>query len=275
MEEWFSSTNSQVKIGVFRELGKKSLPFLTEKLNGQFPDRERACMLIGEVCQRSQVENSDIETKIRNILMTGSQSEQTAAYAVIRRLDLKVPDSEITIAASTSPSVRASEEEFISQPKLARLYSMTNSVDCSFVAKLLNDQYPEVQMLTLAWMGTKTHDNLCNEKIVPALASLMKNTKDVSALSAALGYMSSSPQRMRENVIPVCSFLETATNSELEMECLGLLAALGNRDPLPAEARHSLESLLSRSNLDSNIRDEAKNLLNYGFVAQSSSNRQN
>jgi hypothetical protein len=87
--------------------------------------------------------------------------------------------------------------------------------------------------------------------------------------------MSSSPQRMRENVIPVCSFLETATNSELEMECLGLLAALGNRDPLPAEARHSLESLLSRSNLDSNIRDEAKNLLNYGFVAQSSSNRQN
>jgi hypothetical protein len=208
------------------------------------------------------------------MLRSNQQNEQIAAYAAIRKLNLEVPDSEIAIAARTSPSIGASEEEFYSQPKLARLYSMTNSIDCGFVAELCNAPYPELQMLTLAWMSVKTNDNLCIEEIVPALALLMKNSTDASVLNAALAYMSSSPQRMRENVVPACSFLETTTNSELQMECLALLAALSSHDPLPAEARHSIESLLLRSSLDPNIRDVAKNLLNSGFVVQSSSNHQ-
>jgi hypothetical protein len=258
IDEWFNSKDRQEKVEIFHGMGTKSFPFLMEKLNGQFSDQDKACSIIGDAFQNSQVENSDIETKLRTMLMTGNQALQIEAYAAIRKLNLTIPDSEIAIAARSCPSVRMSEEEFISRPKLAHLYSMTNSVDCDFVALLCNDKDPQVQMQTLAFLGELRDDSLCDEKIETALTSLMKGPTDASILKMALGYISTTPKRISENSKAVCCLLEITNDDDLQMDCLAELAALARTEPLPSEVKRSIESILSRSDLKPDVRRQAR-----------------
>jgi hypothetical protein len=266
LEEWFSSEDSKKQAEIFHEMGAKtSLPFLGKKLGGQFLDQEKALIIIGEIYKKSEIEDSEIETKLKTLLTTGNQSEQITAYADIRRLGLKVSDSEIAIAVRACPSVKASEEEFVRQPKLARLYSMTNAIDCGFLAQLCNDPDPQVQMQTLGFLprlgkGT-AEDKLCSPEITTALMYLVSHSNNSSVLGAALGYISTTPQRMRAYSEVVCNLLLITESDGLQLQCLGVLSAEGVSQPLASEVKRNIESFLKRTDLKPDVRLQAENQL--------------
>lgn len=259
--EWLQSPTNQASIQAFKKAGTSSFPFLLQQLNGS--GRTAACTVIWAAFQGSQIENSEIEARLRRMLTDGHQGEQLEAYSIIRKLDLNVPDSEIALAAKTCPAIKASEDDLNAHSKLTRLFSMTNSIDYGFIAQLCNDPDPQVQMLTLGFMGrmerTKNKD-LCNDEIIRALAKLIRNTKDPSVVRSALAYISEKPQRIHDNLDAVCSLLERTSNSSLQSECISLLESLHPSESLPAEVRVSLEQL-HRTGTDAKVRREAGDLL--------------
>jgi hypothetical protein len=65
---------------------------------------------------------------------------------------------------------------------------------------------------------------------------------------------------MQENATAVSRFLESTGDSDLQMDCLALFAALTRYAPLPAEARQSILTISSREGTDQRVRQFAKDL---------------
>jgi len=262
LDAWFITPTNKESIQAFKQAGAKSFPFLLRKLNGD--GQFAACSIIEEAFQGSQIENSQIEGKLRTMLTNGLQGEQLEAYTIIRKFGLKVSDLDIAIAAKTSPSIRASEMALNQTLKLTRLYSMTNSLDCAFIAQLCNDSDPQIQMQLFSFLYSReksSKEDSCPDQMIPAVAILVKNTSDASVLRTALSYISMKPQRIRNNLNSINSLLESTSDGSLQLLCESMLAALPEDTSLPQETRRVLELLQSRPSVGSQVRREAGILL--------------
>lgn len=264
LEEWMGSPKEA--IAVFREAGTNSFPFLVQQLNGRnYGNHFAALMIIRDAFDRSQVENSVIETKLRAILVHGGQSEQIDAYATIRKLGLDVPASEIAAAASTCPSIKTSEYQAAEESKLPHLYSMTaNSVDCDYIAALIVEPDPQIPMQTFGFLCQLERTNgteLCAGQIASAFAIMVTNNTDLSALRNAVAYIAIKPQRIHDNLDSITTLLEHASDESLLMSCESLLFALPRGETLPPRTSQALESLKARSATDTEVYREATNLL--------------
>ncbi len=264
LEEWLNSPKRD-SIPAFREAGTNSFPFLLEQLNGpSYHNRFAALMIISESFDRSQIENSIIETKLRAILVHGGQGEQIEAYAAIRKLGLNVPASEIAAAASTCPSIKASEYQAAEQSKLPRLYSMTNSVDCDYIATLINEPDPQIPMQTFGFLCQLERTNgteLCAAQIVSAFAIMVTNNTDPSALRNAVAYIAIKPERIHDNLDSITTLLEQSSDDSLLLSCESLLFALPSGETLPPRTCQALESLKARSATNAEVSREADTLL--------------
>jgi len=274
INEWLYSTNVQARTTAFRMMGKNSFVFLAQKLErsvttsgGSLANCEKACLVIETAFTGSEIKNTEIQTGLMRMLTSGNATEEFYAYEAIHQLGLQVPESAIKVAARTCPSIKTSEEESGSQPKLLRLRSMTTeSLDCSYIARLCDDPDPKVQMAAIGFLarlqrkGTNGN-NLCADEIPPAMAILMTNTTAPSVVRMALAYMSTTPKLMRNNLGAVCHFLDETRDSNLQMDCLSLIALLGQYGPLSSSARQSIATFILQDGLTTEVRAQASTLL--------------
>jgi hypothetical protein len=263
-EHWFDSRTPRETVSTVRRLGTNALTFLVKKLDGPSPARERAAYLIGETSTNTPLA-PEIAAKLISLLTTGSQAEQLDAYNTLHKLGIEMPAADLTMAARTCPSIRDTEEQLTIAPKLQRLYSMTNTLDCGYLAQLFNDAAPEVQMEAIGFLGVwdRHHPKAgyCDDEITAALATLMNTGTNPAVLNCALGYMSTSPKIMIKNLPAICHLLAATKDAGLQMECLSLVAAAGRSQPLSAEVRQRLELNLTRSELSSDVRREIQTRL--------------
>jgi hypothetical protein len=264
VEAWFRSKDVASRERAFRQMGSQALPFLFEKFQHDLIDRIAACEIVGRVYQAAEVERAGMKPELETMLTSSQQAEQIAAYSTIRNLGLQVPESEITAAVETCPAVRAYEREAHQRQKLALIQIMTNELNCSAIAELCNDYDPQVQLLTLGFLDNfeRIHGDRssCHQEIAAALLSLVKTTKDRSTLRAAVAYIAGTQDRTREYMEAVCELLQ-ATNCDLQVDCLALLATYSRTHSLPSDVTHSLELVREHPLTDPDARRIATELL--------------
>ena len=263
LDEWFRSPSEEAFVA-FEKAGTNSFPVLLEKLNGFSGSASVACMIIGRSFQKSQIQNTAIEAKLKDIMVHGEPGAQIDAYSAMRKLGLSIPISEVAAVAARSPSIQASEKELGREAKLPKLYSMTNSLDCAFIFELCNDSDPQIQMQTFSFLQTRDTSQkpeLCNEEMGRALASLITNRTESMVLRSALSYVSMKPQRIVNNLDSVTTLLEKTSDRSIQLLCESLLAAVPSTRPLSEHTREVLGRLQSRPGVDVEVRRQAGYLL--------------
>ena len=265
LERWFNSTKASECIPAFQALGTNSFPVLLEKLNSRIiSDRFKACEVIRGAFQKSQIENSSIEAKLKIMLRQGKEGERLDVYTTLRALGLQLSESEVSPAVKVSQSVRQSEQELARNSKLKRLQSVTNSMDCSVLIELSKDADPEVQIMTVDFfmhLGSNSTNNACSSEIAEVVSNLTRTAKDPSVVNAVLVYISSSPDRAHQNLGAICDLLKRSLSSEVQMDCLAILPKAGRAAPLPISTREVVESIRLNTNTIPEVRQFAAGLL--------------